>query len=259
MSDWRSSRANRSSASGEPCRQEERPDGRPSRPDEFIPEPHELVPRNRTPDTIAGWKAVADGLLSDPCCAFHRNVEISSRYASIWRPQRLGRGPMISFGRATSRSSSMSSAPWCNPTSITSRAHPPGSSRSARPRASRCMGCGRRLRASPRSTSTRSPEESRTLCVHKRGRGSPASRTAGAGSWQASFRASGDSTPTHAWSTPACGTSSTKRAISRRDPASCRVHPQTAHGELRNRGDGTGHGPKDEQVAGRPAATRGPN
>jgi hypothetical protein len=28
---------------------------------------------------------VADGLLSDPCCAFHRNAEISSRYAWIHR------------------------------------------------------------------------------------------------------------------------------------------------------------------------------
>src|SRR5215470_19600984 len=76
-----------SSASGEPPRQEERPHGRPSRPDELIPEPHELVPRDRTPDTIAGWKAVADALLSDPCCAFHRNVEISSRYAWIYKLQ----------------------------------------------------------------------------------------------------------------------------------------------------------------------------
>ena len=42
---------------------------------------------DRTPDTIAGWKAVADGLLSDPCCAFHRNVEISSRYAWIYNRQ----------------------------------------------------------------------------------------------------------------------------------------------------------------------------
>jgi hypothetical protein len=80
-------RANCSSASGEPCRQEERPDGRPNRPDELIPKPHELLPRNRTPDTIAGWKAVADGLLSDPCCAFHRNVEISSRYAWMYKLQ----------------------------------------------------------------------------------------------------------------------------------------------------------------------------
>jgi hypothetical protein len=80
-------RADCSSASGEPCRQEERPAGQPNRPDELIPEPRELVPRNRTPDTIAGWKAVADGLLSDRCCAFHRNVEISSRYAWIYKFQ----------------------------------------------------------------------------------------------------------------------------------------------------------------------------
>ena len=39
------------------------------------------------PDTIAGWRAVADGFLSDPCCAFHRNVEISSCYAWIHRRQ----------------------------------------------------------------------------------------------------------------------------------------------------------------------------
>jgi hypothetical protein len=49
--------------------------------------PHELVPRNTTPGTIAGWKAVADGLLSDQCCAFHRNVEISARYAWIYKSQ----------------------------------------------------------------------------------------------------------------------------------------------------------------------------
>ncbi|MET3808774.1 hypothetical protein ABIB25_005804 [Nakamurella sp. UYEF19] len=33
------------------------------------------------PDTVAGWRAVADALLSPPCCTFHRNMEISSRYA----------------------------------------------------------------------------------------------------------------------------------------------------------------------------------
>ena len=80
-------RANCSPASGEPYRQQERPDGRPDRPGELIPGPLELVPRNRTPDTIAGWKAVADGLLSDPCCAFHRNVEISSCYAWMYKLQ----------------------------------------------------------------------------------------------------------------------------------------------------------------------------
>ncbi len=64
-----------------------RPSASRDRPDELIPEPHDLIPRNRTPDTIAGWKAVADGLLSDQCCAFHRNMEISSRYAWIYKLQ----------------------------------------------------------------------------------------------------------------------------------------------------------------------------
>lgn len=36
---------------------------------------------NGPPDTVAGWRAAADALLSPPCCAFHRNMEISSRYA----------------------------------------------------------------------------------------------------------------------------------------------------------------------------------
>jgi hypothetical protein len=36
------------------------------------------------PGTIAGWQAVADDLLSDPCCAFHRNVEITARYAWLY-------------------------------------------------------------------------------------------------------------------------------------------------------------------------------
>ena len=52
--------------------------------DELIPQPHELVLRNGTPDTIAGWKALADGLLTDQSCVFHRNLEISSRYAWIY-------------------------------------------------------------------------------------------------------------------------------------------------------------------------------
>ena len=36
---------------------------------------------NGPPDTVAGWRAAADALLSPPCCTFHRNMEISSRYA----------------------------------------------------------------------------------------------------------------------------------------------------------------------------------
>jgi len=46
--------------------------------DELIPEPREYVLRNGAPDTIAGWKALVDGLLTDQACAFHRNLEISS-------------------------------------------------------------------------------------------------------------------------------------------------------------------------------------
>src|ERR1700704_814347 len=47
----------------------------------------ELVPHDGTPDTIEAWQALADGLLSDPCCAFHRNLEISARYAWAYRLQ----------------------------------------------------------------------------------------------------------------------------------------------------------------------------
>jgi hypothetical protein len=53
--------------------------------DQLVPEPHELVPRDGTPSTIAGWKALADGLLTDQSCVFHRNLEISSRYAWIYK------------------------------------------------------------------------------------------------------------------------------------------------------------------------------
>ena len=53
-------------------------------PDQLIPQPHELVLRNGAPDSIAGWRALGDGLLSDQPCAFHRNIEISSRYAWLY-------------------------------------------------------------------------------------------------------------------------------------------------------------------------------
>ena len=52
--------------------------------------PCELVPSDRTPDTIAGWKAMAQSLLSAECCAFHRNLEISCRYAWIHQHQPTG-------------------------------------------------------------------------------------------------------------------------------------------------------------------------
>ena len=57
----------------------------PIAPYELIPEPHVLVAENGAPDTIARWQALADSLLTDQACAFHRNVEISSRYAWIYK------------------------------------------------------------------------------------------------------------------------------------------------------------------------------
>jgi hypothetical protein len=57
----------------------------PSLPVEDLPDPREVVARRGAPDTIAGWQALADGFLTNECCAFHRNVEISSRYAWIYQ------------------------------------------------------------------------------------------------------------------------------------------------------------------------------
>ncbi len=37
------------------------------------------------PDTMAGWKAVAGSLLTEVSCAFHRNLEISTQYAWIYK------------------------------------------------------------------------------------------------------------------------------------------------------------------------------
>jgi hypothetical protein len=54
-------------------------------PDELIPNPRETVARTGTADTISGWKTLADSLLTSRCCAFHRNMEISSRYAWMYR------------------------------------------------------------------------------------------------------------------------------------------------------------------------------
>ena len=267
-------------------------------PAELVPTPRELVLASGTPDTIAGWKALAEGLLTDQPCVFHRNLEISSRYAwiykqlpacfkwagmaafashharlalypfrldtdrtgyadiphslrrrrallpggrehdprdeqrhlrrhllgaprvrlrrrrdrtaaSLWgrsrttprsspasrrstedagswrtdrRPRRLDGRPTISSGRATSSSSSTSSAPWCSPifdrlSCAFARLFSMGSAR-----ASRYAACGRRSPTSPPSTSTRSDGGSRKPCGRTRGRGSPASTTAGGGS-----------------------------------------------------------------------------
>ena len=54
-------------------------------PNELLPTPQELVLQNGAPDTIAGWQELAGGLLTSECCVFHRNLEISSRYAWIYR------------------------------------------------------------------------------------------------------------------------------------------------------------------------------
>ena len=58
-------------------------DGRP-------PEPWQLDLRDGTPTTIPGWKALVEGLLTNECCAFHRNMEISARYAWIHDQQPAG-------------------------------------------------------------------------------------------------------------------------------------------------------------------------
>ena len=54
-------------------------------PDELAPDPNEFVDQHGVPDTIAEWQALAGSLLSDQACAFHRNLEISSRYAWIYK------------------------------------------------------------------------------------------------------------------------------------------------------------------------------
>ena len=53
--------------------------------DELVPKPDELVLQYGMPDTITGWKALANGLLTNQSCVFHRNVEISARYAWIYK------------------------------------------------------------------------------------------------------------------------------------------------------------------------------
>jgi hypothetical protein len=54
-------------------------------PDQLIPQPREFVLANGAPETIAGWQALVDGLLTDQACVFRRNLEISSRYAWMYK------------------------------------------------------------------------------------------------------------------------------------------------------------------------------
>ena len=51
----------------------------------LFPEPHELVSRDDAPNSIAGWQELADSFLTEQSCVFHRNVEISSRYAWMYK------------------------------------------------------------------------------------------------------------------------------------------------------------------------------
>src|SRR5262245_49474608 len=53
--------------------------------DELAPRPPEFALRNGTPETIAAWKALADGLLTNEACVFHRNLEISAYYAWMYK------------------------------------------------------------------------------------------------------------------------------------------------------------------------------
>jgi hypothetical protein len=50
-----------------------------------LPDPRALVAPPCGPDTVEGWKALAQDLLTARSCALHRNVEISARYAWINR------------------------------------------------------------------------------------------------------------------------------------------------------------------------------
>jgi hypothetical protein len=47
----------------------------------------EQIEQQGPPSTIAGWKALAEGLLVDECCAVHRNQQISSYYAWAYMVQ----------------------------------------------------------------------------------------------------------------------------------------------------------------------------
>jgi len=68
-------------------------------PDQLDPGRRHAVQANDPPDTIAGWKALAEGLLADECCAFHRNMQISARYVWLYqlRPESLKWAAMAAF------------------------------------------------------------------------------------------------------------------------------------------------------------------
>ena len=61
---------------------------RPRQRGGLIPAQRRVVPPDQAPDTIAGWQDLVEGLLTNQCCALHRNMEISSRYAWVYNQQR---------------------------------------------------------------------------------------------------------------------------------------------------------------------------
>jgi uncharacterized protein DUF2515 len=74
--------------------------GLPADPDVLIPAQRQVVPRDKeAPDTVVGWQELVEGLLTNHCCAFHRNMEISSRYAWMYnlQPARFKWAAMAAF------------------------------------------------------------------------------------------------------------------------------------------------------------------
>ena len=56
-------------------------------PDELVPRPHEFVLQHGVPDTIAGWKELVCGLLTDQACAFHRNYSLTRGVRQVLHAQ----------------------------------------------------------------------------------------------------------------------------------------------------------------------------
>ena len=54
-------------------------------PDDLTPRPIEVALRDGVPGTIDGWKALADSLVADQACVFHRNLEISACYVWLYK------------------------------------------------------------------------------------------------------------------------------------------------------------------------------
>ena len=71
----------------------------PGAPPRRVPEQRQYVPGGSTPGTIADWKGLVEDLLTNQCCAFHRNMEISARYAWLYglQPTRFKWAAMAAF------------------------------------------------------------------------------------------------------------------------------------------------------------------